>query len=210
MVSDLHCIVFCQSICYLNMYSSRISLITIRAVQFKCNMIICGFFYLPHSLVIKIHSAVEIIAIIILLAPFLYQKLHECKLTRLACVLTFIGTLGAYCFNVSITPPSAAIIPSGFISSNFFAISIISGYVSSQAYIFKATYTFFPILCAYFIVCIKSSSCISALDLNDNDAVPQYTASAPYKNAIFAFSNDPAGANNSISFTLFFSFLLSR
>lgn len=36
------------------------------AVQFKCNMIICGFFYLPHSLVIKIHSAVEIIAIIIL------------------------------------------------------------------------------------------------------------------------------------------------
>ena len=66
MVSDLHCIVFCQSICYLNMYSSRISLITIRAVQFKCNMIICGFFYLPHSLVIKIHSAVEIIAIIIL------------------------------------------------------------------------------------------------------------------------------------------------
>ena len=86
------------------------------------------------------------LAIIILLAPFLYQKLHECKLTIFACVLTFIGTLGAYCFNTSITPPSAAIIPSGLISSNFFAISIISEYVSSHAYIFNATYTFFPIL----------------------------------------------------------------
>jgi len=45
---------------------------------------------------------------------------------------------------------------------------------------------------------------MSALVLNDNDDVPQYTASAPYLNAVFAFSNDPAGANNSI-----FSFFLS-
>ena len=62
---------------------------------------------------------------------------------------------------------------------------------------FNVTYTFFPILCAYFIVFSKSSSCISALVLSDNDDVPAYTASAPYKNAIFAFSKDPAGANNS-------------
>ena len=45
---------------------------------------------------------------------------------------------------------------------------------------------------------------MSALVLNDNDEVPQYTASAPYKNAIFAFSNDPAGANNSGFFILLF------
>ena len=137
------------------------------------------------------------LAIIILLAPFLYQKFAACKLTIFACVLTFIFTLGAYCFNISITPPSAAIIPSGFSSSNFFAISIISSYLSSQANMFNVTYTFFPILCAYFIVFSKSSSCISALVLSDNDDVPAYTASAPYKNAIFAFSKDPAGANNS-------------
>ena len=41
---------------------------------------------------------------------------------------------------------------------------------------------------------------MSALVLSDNDDVPQYTASAPYKKAIFAFSKDPAGANNSICF----------
>ena len=39
--------------------------------------------------------------------------------------------------------------------------------------------------------------------LNDNDDVPQYTASAPYKNAIFAFSYEPAGANNSTSFIFY-------
>ena len=48
---------------------------------------------------------------------------------------------------------------------------------------------------------------MSALVLNDNDDVPQYTASAPYKNAIFAFSNDPAGANNSIFFILLLPFI---
>ena len=146
------------------------------------------------------------LAIIILLAPFLHQKLHACKLTTFACVLTFIATLGAYCFNTSITPPSAAIIPSGFNSSSFLAISIISSYFSSHAKIFNVTYIFFPMLCAYFIVFSKSSSCMSALVLNDNDEVPQYTASAPYKNAIFAFSYEPAGANNSTSF-IFIKFL---
>lgn len=51
---------------------------------------------------------------------------------------------------------------------------------------------------------------MSALVLNDNDDVPQYTASAPYKNAIFAFSNDPAGANNSIfSYYYFLLFILT-
>ena len=53
---------------------------------------------------------------------------------------------------------------------------------------------------AYFIIFIKSSLSIAALDLKDKLAVPQYTASAPYKNAIFAFSKDPAGANNSTFF----------
>ena len=43
---------------------------------------------------------------------------------------------------------------------------------------------------------------MSALVLKDSDDVPQYTASAPYKNAIFAFSNEPAGANNSGFFIL--------
>ena len=93
-------------------------------------------------------------------------------------------------------------IPSGFNFSNFFAISIISLYFSSHANILSVTYTFFPISCAYFIVSSKLLSCISALVLSDNDDVPQYTASAPYKNAIFAFSNDPAGANNSTFFIL--------
>ena len=88
------------------------------------------------------------------------------------------------------------------VTRNFFAISIISLYFSSHANILSVTYTFFPISCAYFIVSSKSLSCISALVLSDNDDVPQYTASAPYKNAIFAFSNDPAGANNSTFFIL--------
>ena len=118
-------------------------------------------------------------------------------------MLTCIGTLGAYCFSVSITPPSAAIIASGFTSSNIFAISIISSYLSSHANMFSVTCTLFPILCAYFIVFIKSSLSMSALVLNDNDDVPQYTASAPYLNAVLAFSNEPAGANNSIFFILF-------
>ena len=38
---------------------------------------------------------------------------------------------------------------------------------------------------------------MAALDLKDKLAVPKYTASAPYRNAIFAFSKDPAGASNS-------------
>ena len=138
-----------------------------------------------------------------LFAPFLYQKFASCKLTIFACVLTCIGTFGAYCFNVSITPPSAAIIASGFTSFNIFAISIISSYLSSHANIFNVTCTLFPILCAYSIVFIKSLLSMSALVLNDNDDVPQYTASAPYLNAVFAFSNDPAGANNSIFFIFF-------
>ena len=140
------------------------------------------------------------LAIITLLAPFLCQKLAACKLTTFACVLTWIGTSGAYFFNTSITPPSAAIIASGFTSFNIFAISIISSYFSSHAKMFSVTCTLFPMLCAYSIVFTKSSFPISALVLNDNDDVPQYTASAPYKNAIFAFSNEPAGANNSIFF----------
>ena len=144
-----------------------------------------------------------------LFAPYLYQNLQSCKLIIFACVLTLIGTLGAYCFKVSITPTSDAIIPSGFNVSNSFAISIISSYFSSHANIFSVTYTFLPISCAYLIVFFKSSSSISALALNDNDDVPQYTASAPYKNAIFAFSNDPAGANNSISFIYLTSFFFS-
>ena len=41
-------------------------------------------------------------------------------------------------------------------------------------------YTFFPILCAYFIVFAKSSSFTSALLLKESEPVPQYTASAPY------------------------------
>ena len=147
------------------------------------------------------------LAKIILLAPLFLQKLQSCKLTMFACVLTFIGTSGAYFLKTSIIPPSAIITPSGFNSSNFFAISVISSYFSSQANILIVTYTFFPISCAYFIVFSKSSFSMSALVLNDNDDVPQYTASAPYKYAILAFSNEPAGANNSTFFILFLLFI---
>ena len=91
----------------------------------------------------------------------------------LACVLILIGTEGAYFFNTSITPTSAAITPSGFNFSNFFAMLIISSYFSSQANIFSVTYTFFPISYAYFMVFSKSSSCMSALALKDSDDVPQ-------------------------------------
>ena len=66
LVMNLYFIFICQRVGHTDRGISRISLIAIRTVQFKCNMIICGFFYLPHSLVIKIHSAVEVIAIIIL------------------------------------------------------------------------------------------------------------------------------------------------
>ena len=69
---------------------------------------------------------------------------------------------------------------------------------------FIAAYTFLPILCAYSIVFAKSLSSTSALLLKDKLPVPQYTASAPYINAVFAFSNDPAGANNSGFFILFY------
>ena len=63
-------------------------------------------------------------------------------------------------------------------------------------------------LCAYSIVFASSLSSTSALLLNDKDPVPQYTASAPYLNAVFAFSNDPAGANNSGLFIIFLLFTL--
>ena len=57
-------------------------------------------------------------------------------------------------------------------------------------------------------MCIRdrSSSSTSALLLSDKEDVPQYTASAPYINAVFAFSNEPAGANNSGFFIYYFSF----
>ena len=64
-------------------------------------------------------SLLSSLAIIILFAPLLYQNLHASKLTKFACVLTFIATSGAYFFITSITPGSAAIIPSGFASFNY-------------------------------------------------------------------------------------------
>ena len=52
---------------------------------------------------------------------------------------------------------------------------------------FSVTCTLFSYAVSYSIVFVKSSLSISALVLSDNDDVPQYTASAPYLNAVFAF-----------------------
>ena len=100
------------------------------------------------SIIYFICSLFNSLAKITLLAPFLYQKFAECKLTMFACVLICISTFGAYFFIISTTPPSATITASGFIFSSVFAISIISSYLSSHANIFIVTYTLFPILCA--------------------------------------------------------------
>ena len=69
---------------------------------------------------------------------------------------------------------------------------------------FIAAYTFFPCECAYVTTFSKSSCSIFAFVLNDIFGVPIYIASAPYLNAIIAFSYDPAGASNSISLPYLF------
>ena len=58
------------------------------------------------------------------------------------------------------------------------------------------------------MVFAKSSSCISALVLRDNEDVPAYTASAPYKKAVLVFSKEPAGANNSGFFIIYSPFFI--
>ena len=59
-------IIFCHRICHEEIYASRISLISFRAVQLQCNTVFRKLLYFPHSLIRKISAAVQCIALIII------------------------------------------------------------------------------------------------------------------------------------------------